>query len=145
MAAAFDDAACSPSWLREAAADRRTATSVGKGHGRRERRAGVTVTKTAYSVTSLTHGRTDAGRRLGLVRAHWSVEDGLHHVWDVTLREDAGRVRRGAAPQVLAGLRNAAVHLLSGLGRRAWPPRRGGGLPRRGVVQTDKYMIDFGT
>ena len=118
---------------------------MGKGHGRRERRtlttttalngyldwpavgqvfrlvrertaAGVTVTETSYGVTPLTRGRADAGRLLELVRAHWSVENGLHHVRDVTLREDACRVRSGAAPQVLAGLRNAAVHLLSGLG-----------------------------
>lgn len=83
----------------------------------RERTAGgVTVTETLYGVTSLTRGRADAGRLLELVRAHWSVENGLHHVRDVTLREDACRVRSGAAPQVLAGLRNAAVHLLSGLG-----------------------------
>ena len=34
---------------------------------------------------------------------------------DVTLGEDAGRVRTGSAPQVLAGLRNAVVHLLAGV------------------------------
>lgn len=83
----------------------------------RERTAGgVTTTETVYGVTSLTRGQADARRRLELVRAHWSIENGLHDVRDGTLREDACRVRSGAAPQVLAGLRNAAVHLLSGLG-----------------------------
>jgi hypothetical protein len=53
---------------------------------------------------------------LRLVRQHWRIENSLHYVRDVTLGEDACRVRRGAAPQVLAALRNAAVHLLSGLG-----------------------------
>jgi hypothetical protein len=37
----------------------------------------------------------------------------LHYIRDVTLHEDACRVRRGAAPQVLAGLRNAVIHLLA--------------------------------
>jgi hypothetical protein len=32
----------------------------------------------------------------------------------MTLGEDACRVRSGGAPQVLAALRNVAVHLLSG-------------------------------
>jgi hypothetical protein len=36
----------------------------------------------------------------------------LHYVRDVTLGEDACQVRKGSAPQVLAALRNAALHLL---------------------------------
>jgi len=83
----------------------------------RERTAGgVTATETVYGVTSLTRSEADAGRLLELVRTHWSVENQLFGVRDGTLREDACRVRTGAAPQVLAGLRNAALHLLSGLG-----------------------------
>ena len=66
----------------------------------RERTAGgVTVTETAYGVTSLTRERADAGRLLELVREHWSIENGLHHVRDVTLGEDACRVRTGSAAQ----------------------------------------------
>lgn len=45
-------------------------------------------------------------------RAHWAIENGLHRVRDVTLREDACRVRRGSPPRALASLRNAAVYLL---------------------------------
>ena len=44
-----------------------------------------------------------------------SIESCLHWVRDVTLGEDACRVRKGSAPQVLAALRNAAVHLLAGV------------------------------
>jgi predicted transposase YbfD/YdcC len=46
------------------------------------------------------------------VRTHWCIENELHYVRDVTLGEDACRVRTGSAPQVLAALRNAVVHLL---------------------------------
>ncbi len=66
-----------------------------------------------YGVTSLTRDRADAARLLGLVRSHWGIENGRHHVRDVTFREDAGRVRSGSAPQVLASLRNIAVYLLN--------------------------------
>lgn len=79
----------------------------------RERRAkGVTTAEVVYGVTSLTRDRADAARLLALVRSHWGIENGLHHVRDVTFREDACRVRSGSAPQVLASLRNVAVYLL---------------------------------
>ncbi len=41
------------------------------------------------------------------------MENQLHYVRDVTLGEDACRVRTGKAPQNLAACRNAAVCLLS--------------------------------
>jgi hypothetical protein len=73
---------------------------------------GVSTAETSYGITSLTREQADAGRLLGLVRAHWGVENGLHHVKDETLGEDRCRVRKGAGAEILAGLRNAAVYLL---------------------------------
>lgn len=75
---------------------------------------GVATTEVVYGLTSLTREKADAGRLLGLTRAHWGIENGLHYTRDETLGEDRCRVRRGRAPQVLAGLRNVAVHLLRG-------------------------------
>lgn len=49
-------------------------------------------------------------------RAHWEIENRLHWVRDVTLREDGCRVRSGHAPQVLAACRNAVLTLLHRLG-----------------------------
>lgn len=74
--------------------------------------AGRTTTEVVYGVTSLPRDRADASRLLGLVRRHWGIENQLHHVRDVTLGEDACRVRSGSAPQALAGLRNAAAYVL---------------------------------
>jgi predicted transposase YbfD/YdcC len=76
---------------------------------------GETAVEVVYGVTSLGAEEADAGRLLGLVREHWRVENCLHYVRDVTLGEDACRVRKGSAPQVLAALRNAVVHLLAGV------------------------------
>ena len=51
----------------------------------RERRVkGVATAEVVYGVTSLTRGRADAARLLALVRSHWGIENGLHHVRDVT-------------------------------------------------------------
>jgi len=81
---------------------------------RRERTVkGQKTVEVVYGVTSLRPERADARRLLAIVRGHWHIENRLHWVRDVTLGEDACRVRKGAAPQVLAALRNACVHLLS--------------------------------
>jgi predicted transposase YbfD/YdcC len=66
-----------------------------------------------YGITSLSADEAEAGQLLALVRHHWQIENGLHYVRDVTLAEDACRVRKGDAPQVLAALRNAVVPLLA--------------------------------
>jgi hypothetical protein len=80
---------------------------------------GETTVEVVYGITSLPPGQADAARLLGLVRDHWRIENCLHYVRDVTLGEDACRVRRGSAPQVLAALRNAVVHLLASVGGNA--------------------------
>jgi len=63
-------------------------------------------------ITSRTaeRGRTPAALALA-VRAHWDIE-ALHHVRDVTMREDASRLRSGMSPQTAATLRNAAIAAL---------------------------------
>lgn len=82
---------------------------------RRQRRVGGGVEQeTVYGITSLSQERADPARLLALVRGHWRIENCLHYVRDVTLGEDACRVRTGNAPQVLAALRNAVTHLISG-------------------------------
>jgi predicted transposase YbfD/YdcC len=45
------------------------------------------------------------------LRGHWSIENAVHWVRDVTFDEDRSTVRTGAAPQVLASLRNTALNL----------------------------------
>jgi len=71
-----------------------------------------TEVEAVYGITSLSREEADAARLLALVRGHWGIENGSHHVRDVTLGEDGCRVRTGGAAQVLAAVRNAAVHLL---------------------------------
>jgi hypothetical protein len=76
---------------------------------------GETTVEVEYGMTSLRPEEADATRLSGLIREHWGIENGLHYVRDVTLGEDACRVRKGSAPQVLAAVRNAVIHLLSGV------------------------------
>src|SRR5262249_25394839 len=72
---------------------------------------GKTTHLVRYCLTSLGPD-VPAATLLRLVREHWHIENRLHYVRDVTLGEDASQVRSGAAPQMLAGLRNAILGLL---------------------------------
>jgi predicted transposase YbfD/YdcC len=77
--------------------------------------AAKTEVETVYGITSLGRDRADALALLGRVRGHWGIENRLHYVKDETLGEDRCRVRKGNGAQVLAAVRNAAVHLLEGV------------------------------
>ena len=79
---------------------------------------GQTCTETSYAVTSLAAQRATPRRLLALWRGHWGIENRLHWVRDVTLDEDRCQVRTGAAPQVLAAVRNTVIGVLRRAGHR---------------------------
>ena len=122
--------------------DLRRQVTVETSHGRRQRRecyvlpaprtlpgmANWAKLATIVMVLRITH--TDRGesgqvsyylsslppqaKRLAqLIRQHWSIENQLHWVLDVTFTEDASRIRRQHAPQTSAMLRRLAVSILS--------------------------------
>ena len=96
---------------------------------------GRSTVEVAYGVTSLPRERADAKRLLGLVRGHWGIENRLHYVRDETLGEDRCRLRKGAAAQVLAAVRNVAVYLLAGVeaSSKAAAARRFAARPREAL------------
>lgn len=69
-----------------------------------------------YGVTSLKWEQADACELERLWRGHWTIENRVHHVRDVTMGEDANQMRVGNAPQVLAALRNAILNLIRSKG-----------------------------
>ncbi len=69
-------------------------------------------TEVCLAVTSLQPERASAERLLKLNREHWSIENKVHYVRDVTFDEDRSQVRKQAAPQMMASLRNLAISLL---------------------------------
>jgi predicted transposase YbfD/YdcC len=147
------------------ARDFREASKVDKGHARREERkitvssmlAGycdwpgleqvfklerwvwqegkADIYEVRYGVTSLPMRVAGARRLMGIARAEWRIENGLHYRRDVTLEEDAGQVRRGGAPQVLAALNNAVVSLMGQAGEENLPD-----LQRVFDYQFDRFL-----
>ena len=79
---------------------------------RRRERHGVVTEEVVCGVTSLPPERADAQTLLPLVRGHWGIENRLFYVRDVSLGEDACRVRTGQGPRNLAIFRNLAIHLV---------------------------------
>ena len=79
---------------------------------RTTRRDGQEQVEVAYAITSVERRQAGASRLLGWWQGHWGIENRSHYVRDVTLGEDACRIRTGDAPQTLAALRNVVVSLL---------------------------------
>ena len=122
-----------------------TATTLEKGHGRRERRTltattalngyldwpgvgqvgrvesvverdGKCTTEARYFITSVPREVAGAAELLRWSRGHWTIENRSHDVRDVSLGEDASRIRKGSGPEVMAALRNVAIGFLRSTG-----------------------------
>jgi len=70
----------------------------------------------AYALSSLDLTSLDAAKLLSLWRQHWHIENRVHDVADVTLGEDACRVRSGAGPRALSALRRTILTTLRAQG-----------------------------
>jgi predicted transposase YbfD/YdcC len=87
----------------------------------------------------LTSCRDDPVTLARAIRRHWSVENGLHWVLDVTFREDDSRVQDRTAARNLALLRKIALNLVAkDRGSRASLRGR-----RKKAAWNDDYMLQL--
>jgi predicted transposase YbfD/YdcC len=75
-------------------------------------RAGKKTVEVVYLITSAAHHDAPPARPAAWVQGHRGIENRLHRVRDVTFDEDRSQVRTGAAPHVMATLRNTVISLL---------------------------------
>ncbi|MGH3614605.1 MAG: ISAs1 family transposase [Pseudonocardia sp.] len=66
----------------------------------------------ALCITSLSAREAAPCHLAGYVRGHWSIENKIHWVRDVTWREDSSRVRTASRPRIMVTLRNLAIGLI---------------------------------
>jgi predicted transposase YbfD/YdcC len=72
-----------------------------------------------FIITSLDRREATPRHIAGYARGHWSIENKVHWVRDVTFGEDASRVRTGSRPRIMATLRNLAIGLIRQAGYNA--------------------------
>lgn len=72
--------------------------------------------ETHYYITSLSDGIETLSQK---IRAHWLIENRLHHTLDVQLGEDASRSRKGNQATSLSVMRKIALNLMTEGGKRA--------------------------
>ncbi|WP_373861621.1 ISAs1 family transposase [Micromonospora saelicesensis] len=70
------------------------------------------TTETVYAITDLRVHQTKPAQLATWIRGHWSIENKIHWVRDVTYDEDRCQIRTGTGPEVMAALRNAAIGAL---------------------------------
>jgi predicted transposase YbfD/YdcC len=97
--------------------------------------AGKIERETRFYITSLT---APADRVGPAIRDHWSIQNGLHWVIDMTFRDDECRVRTDNAPANLAVIRHMAQNLI----RRA-PSKTSLRLRRKTAGWDDDYLASL--
>lgn len=92
--------------------------------------------ETTYAITNLSRATADAAELLKIAVGHWAIENSLHYVRDVSMGEDACRVRSGSAPQILASFRNVSLLLMrrAGAGNIAAAQRRYAAMPEQALA-----------
>ena len=79
--------------------------------------AGPTVQR-RYYISSLP---ADAKLHAQAIRSHWGVENQLHHVLDISFREDDSRIRRGHGAENVSRLRRISLNLIKTHGKTQHP------------------------
>lgn len=98
-----------PDCLRQHTDQWKGAKSIGQAHSITVR-DGKEVCEIRYYVSSL---ETGVKKFAAAIRGHWSIENSLHWVLDVTFNEDQSRIRKRHGPDNFALLRRFAISILN--------------------------------
>jgi predicted transposase YbfD/YdcC len=88
---------------------------------RLELKTGKHSCEVSYGLVSLRPQEAGAAVIERLWRGHWTIENPIHHVRDVTFGEDAGHAAQGNTAHVLAALRNGLLMLFRSANWRSIP------------------------
>jgi len=70
---------------------------------------GIDRQETAYYISSLPTGKAEIFAKH--IRNHWGIENRLHWVKDVSMKEDQSKTAKGHAAENISILRNIAINL----------------------------------
>lgn len=83
------------------------------------KRQGKTTTEVAVGIASLPPHLATAEKLNQYIRGHWSIENGLHRIRDVSFHEDKATIRK--APQMMAALKNIVISIFHLTTVRSFP------------------------
>jgi predicted transposase YbfD/YdcC len=86
-----------------------------------ELKTGKVTREVSYGLTSLRVEQANAATLERLWRGHWTIENRVHYVRDVSFGEDAGHAAEGNTAHALASVRNALLYLFRRAGWRFVP------------------------
>jgi predicted transposase YbfD/YdcC len=86
--------------------------------GRLDLKSGKVSRAVTYALTSIAADEATPLELEGWWRGHWTIENRVHYVRDVTMGEDGQQMHTGNAPQALAALRNTVITLVREAGWR---------------------------
>lgn len=75
-------------------------------------RSGRRTVEVVYLICSVPMTEVAPAQVAAWIRGHWTIENRVHWVRDVTFDEDRCTIRTGSAPQVMASLRNVVIGIL---------------------------------
>lgn len=78
-------------------------------------------TEIIYGIASLPEKYSSIKDLAKYLRGHWSIENNLHRVRDVSFGEDKSTIRKGHAPEVMAGLRNLVISIFQRGNVKSYP------------------------
>jgi predicted transposase YbfD/YdcC len=93
--------------------------------------------ETVFGISSLSATEITPQGLLEGARGHWSIENKLHYVRDVSFSEDKSQVRDGQSPRIWASMRNLAIGLIRDFGFNHIPSGRRyfGFGPKKNVLE----------
>ena len=92
--------------------------------------------ETSYYLSSKEISAKDAGK---YIRQHWHIENSLHHVLDVSFREDHSKIRTKNAPENLNILRKLTTNII----RLIKPQKRSFKTQRLGFNWNDDFLFNL--
>ena len=116
-------------------------TQIARIERRREHRA-FCERQVTYAITSLSPQTHGPDALLNLSRKHWHVENRLFHVRDVTFGEDRSKVRSGAAPQVMAHIRDTALTIIRHRNEKPRPAREAFAANPKAAIRAALTMMN---
>merc|ERR1712023_124452 len=83
--------------------------TIGVALSYRQTKQGKESLEYRYYISS---AKLSKARFANAVRSHWAVENSLHWVLDVSMKEDECQIYRGNAADILSGARKLALNML---------------------------------